>query len=81
MNLMNTLKAAVYNRNWQMRDIAEIIFKDYREVSKLLKVLTKTGGYYKTSVDKDELVWKRLELLAYQAAAEILVANINDIRA
>ena len=78
MNLMNTLKAAVYNMNWQMRDIAKIIFKDYREVSKLLKVLTETGGYYKTSKDKDELVLNRLELPAYQAAAEILITKINE---
>jgi hypothetical protein len=78
MNLMNALKAAVYNMNWQMRDIAKIIFKDYREVSKLLKVLTETGGYYKTSEYKDELVLNRLELPAYQAAAEILIAKINE---
>jgi len=78
MNLMNALKAAVYNMNWQMRDIAKIIFKDHREVSKLLKVLTETGGYYKTSEDKDELTLKRLELPAYQAAAEILITKINE---
>ena len=78
MNLMNALKAAVYNMHWQMRDIAKIVFKDHREVSKLLKVLTETGGYYKTSEDKDELVLKRLELPAYQAAAEILIAKINE---
>ena len=78
MNLMNTLKAAVYNMHWQMRDIAKIIFKDHREVSKLLKVLTETGGYYKTSESKDELVLNRLELPSYQAAAEILIAKINE---
>lgn len=78
MNLMNALKVAVYNMHWQMRDIAKIVFKDHREVSKLLKVLTETGGYYKTSEDKDELVLKSLELPAYQAAAEILIAKINE---
>jgi len=78
MNLMNALKAAVYNMHWQMRDIAKIVFKDHREVSKLLNVLTETGGYYKTSEYKDELVLKRLELPAYQAAAEILIAKINE---
>ena len=78
MNLMNALKAAVYNMNWQMRDIAKIVFKDHREVSKLLISLTETGGYYKTSENKDELVLKRLELPAYQAAAEILIAKINE---
>lgn len=78
MNLMNALKAAVYNMHWQMRDIAKIIFKDHREISKLLKVLTETGGYYKTSENKDVLVLNRLELPAYQAAAEILIAKINE---
>lgn len=78
MNLMNTLKAAVYNMHWQMRDIAKIIFKDHREVSKLLKVLTETGGYYKTSESRDMLVLNRLELPAYQAAAEKLIAKINE---
>jgi transposase len=78
MNLMNALKAAVYNMHWQMRDIAKIVFKDHREVSKLLKVLTETGGHYKTSEEKDVLVLKRLELPAYQVAAEILIAKINE---
>jgi len=78
MNLMNALKAAVYNMHWQMRDIAMIIFKDHREVSKLLQVLTETGGYYKTSKDKDILVLNRLELPSYQRSAELLIAKINE---
>ena len=40
--------------------------------------LTETGGYYKTSESKDELVLNRLELPAYQAAAEKLIARINE---
>jgi len=78
MNLMNALKAAVYNMHWQMRDIAMIIVKDHREVSKLLQVLTETGGYYKTSKDKDILVLNRLELPSYQRSAELLIAKINE---
>ena len=78
MNLMNTLKAAVYNMNWHMRDISKMIFKDYREISKFLTVLTETGGYYKAGEDKDELILNRLELPAYQSAAEILIEKINS---
>lgn len=77
MNLMNTLKAAVYNMNWHMRDIAKIIFKDHREVTKFLTVLTETGGYYKVGDDKDVLVLNRLELPSYQSAAEVLIDRIN----
>ena len=78
MNLMNTLKAAAYNMQWQMRDIAKIVFKDHREVTKLIKVLTETGGYYRSGEDKDELILNKLELPAYQAAAEILIKRINE---
>ena len=77
MNLMNTLKAAVYNMNWHMRDIAKLIFKDHREVSKFLTILTETGGYYKVGDDKDILILNRLELTSYQSAAEVLIDRIN----
>jgi transposase len=78
INLMNALKAAVFNMRCRAKDIAREYFHDYRELSKFIEVLTQTGGYYKKGEYQDTVYLNTLETPAYQAAAEQLVNRINQ---
>lgn len=79
INLMNALKAAVFNMRCKMKDIAKEYFKDYRELSKFLEVLLQTGGFYEKGEHQDTVYLNSLETPAYQAAAEKLVDTINQL--
>jgi len=78
IKMLNTLKAAVYNMHCRMVDEVKEVFHDHREVSKLLSVLTQTGGYYLKGVESDKVLLNPLELPAYQAAAEKLLLKLNN---
>ncbi|HCS73777.1 MAG TPA: hypothetical protein DIW17_07870 [Clostridiales bacterium] len=78
ITLMNALKSAVYNMCSRMKDTAKEYFKDYRELSKFLKVLLQTGGYYEEGEHQDTVHLNSLETPAYQLAAEQLINNINQ---
>jgi hypothetical protein len=79
INLMNSLKAAVYNMRYRMKDIAKEYFKDYREIGKFINVLMQTGGYYHKEEHQDTVYLNPLETPAYQAAAEKLIERINQM--
>lgn len=79
INLMNALKAAVYNMRCRIKDIAKEYFKDHREISKFIDVLTQTGGYYHKGEHLDTVYLNTLETPAYQAAAEKLIKKINQM--
>ena len=79
INLMNALKAAVYNMRYEMRDMVKPFFKDYREIGKFLDVLTQTGGYYIKGEENDVIRLNALETPAYQAAASQLISKINEL--
>ena len=79
INLMNALKAAVFNMRCHMKDIAKDYFKDYREIGKFIDVLTQTGGYYLKGEHQDTIYLNPLETPAYQAAAEKLIDKINQM--
>lgn len=79
INLMNSLKAAVFNMRCHVKDIAREYFKDYRELSKFLEVLMQTGGYYEKGEHQDAVYLNPLETPAYQAAAEKLLSRINQL--
>jgi transposase len=78
INLMNSLKAAVYNMRCRAKDISKEYFKDYRELSKFLEVLTQVGGYYEEGEYHDTVYLNSLETPAYQKAAEKLIDRINQ---
>ena len=78
INLMNALKAAVFNMQCKMKDMAQDYFKDYRELSKFLDVLLHTGGTYEKGEQQDTVYLNPLETPSYQSAADKLVVRLNQ---